>query len=38
MSVSVFALHGHDHDPLQTKLGMVAKGSKVEVTGIARSR
>ena len=31
--VCVFAMHGHDHDPLRTKLGMVAKGSKAEVTG-----
>ena len=31
-------IHGHDHDPLRTKLGMVAKGSKAEVTGVARSR
>ena len=36
--VRVFAIHGHDRDPLRTKLGMVAKGSKAEVTGVARSR
>ena len=28
-------MHGHDHDPLRTKLGMVAKGSKAEVTVVA---
>ena len=36
--VCVFATHGHDHDPLRTKPGMVAKGSKAEVTVVARSR
>ena len=37
LCVCVFAIHGHDHDPLRTKLGMMAKGSKAEVTGVARS-
>ena len=37
LCVYVFAIHGHDYDPLRTKLGMVAKGSKAEVTGVARS-
>ena len=32
--VCVFAMYGHDHDPLWTKLG---KGSKAEVTAVARS-
>ena len=32
--VCVFATHGHDHDPLRTKLGMVAKGFKAEVSKI----